>query len=34
MKMTKWHALVAHMAKHMNLVVGPFWVGVPGPGTP
>ena len=32
--MTKWHALVAHMAKHMNLVGGPFWVGVLGPRTP
>jgi len=26
--MTKWHAHVAHMAKHMNTVVGPLWWGV------
>jgi len=24
LKMTKWHAHVAHMAKHMNMVGGPF----------
>jgi len=31
-KMTKWHAHVVHMAKHMNMVGGPFLVGGPGPG--
>jgi len=30
--MTKWHAYVAHMAKHMNMVGGPSLVGGPGPG--
>jgi len=25
--MTKRHAHVAHMAKHMNMVGGPFWWG-------
>jgi len=31
-KMTKWHAHVAHMAKHMNMVGDPCLVGCPGPG--
>ena len=30
--MTKWHAHVVHMAKHTNMVGGPFLVGDPGPG--
>ena len=29
--MTKWHAYVAHMAKHMNMVGGPLWWGALGP---
>jgi len=31
-KMNKWHAQVVHMAKHMNMVGGPFLVGGLGPG--
>jgi len=30
--MTKWHAHVVHMAKHMNMVGVPFWWGALGPG--
>jgi len=30
--MTKRHAHVAHMAEHMNIVGGPLWWGVMGPG--
>jgi len=30
--MTKWHAHVAHVAKHVNMVGGPFWWGTLGPG--
>jgi len=30
--MTKWHAYIVHMAKHTNMVGGPFVVGGPGPG--
>jgi len=30
--MTKWHAHVAHMAKHMNMVGGPLWWWALGPG--
>jgi len=30
--MTKWHAHVVDMAKHMNMVGDPFLVGNPGPG--
>jgi len=29
--MTKWHAHVVHMAKHMNMVGGLFLVRGPGP---
>jgi len=31
-KMTRWHAHVAHMAKNMNMVGCPSLVGGPGPG--
>jgi len=31
--MTKWHAHVAHMAKHMNMVEAPLWWGALGPGS-
>jgi len=30
--MTKWHAHVVHMVKHMNMVGGPCLVGCPGSG--
>jgi len=30
--MTKWHAYVVHMAKHINMVVGPFLVRALHPG--
>jgi len=29
--MTNWHAHVVHMAKHTNIVEGPYLVGSPGP---
>jgi len=29
--MTKWHAHVVHMTKHINMGGGPFVVGGPGP---
>jgi len=32
--MTKWHAHVAHMAKHMNMVGGPLWWGARAPFPP
>jgi len=30
-KMTKWHAYVAHTAKHINMVGGPVWWEALGP---
>jgi len=32
--MNKWHAHVAHMAKHTNMVGGPLWWGGLDPGPP
>jgi len=31
LKTTKWHANVAYMAKHMNMVGGFLWWGPKGP---
>jgi len=30
--MTKWHAHIPHVAKHMNMLGGPLWWGALGPG--